>query len=248
MDKVFKQSSDRLSHLIEREKDNKECFKSNKDWKKYKSLKTGYLQNISLANIAQIAKEYDCKIEVSAYKGAFLLEKDILFKTEKELDEDTLEALHTNFDFAKSELIEDNYVLAFKQLTEIAVKAMSPGINDPGTALNAIDYLSQLYVLRLKKNDISYTYIDQTPWVFIATINFSTLLYEAMAYLRTYCKHDVMLVQRLLVMLKNLKHLSTEDRYTKSVIEEIDNLKQDAKGVIKNERDLALIASGKFNI
>lgn len=248
MDKVFKQSSDRLSHLIEREKDNKECFKSNKDWKKYKSLKTGYLQNISLANIAQIAKEYDCKIEVSAYKGAFLLEKDILFKTEKELDEDTLEALHTNFDFAKSELIEDNYVLAFKQLTEIAVKAMSPGINDPGTALNAIDYLSQLYVLRLKKNDISYTYIDQTPWVFIATINFSTLLYEAMAYLRTYCKHDVMLVQRLLVMLKNLKRLSTEDRYTKSVIEEIDNLKQDAKGVIKNERDLALIDSGKFNI
>ncbi|MBQ0768836.1 MAG: DUF2254 domain-containing protein, partial [Bizionia sp.] len=187
-------------------------------------------------------------IEVSAHKGAFLLEKDILFKTEKELDEETLEALHTNFDFAKSELIEDNYVLAFKQLTEIAVKAMSPGINDPGTALNAIDYLSQLYVLRLKKNDISYTYVDDIPWVFITTINFSTLLYEAMASLRTYCKHDVMLVQRLLIMLNNLKRLSTEDRYTRSISEEIENLKQDAKDAIKNERDLALITSENFNV
>lgn len=248
MDKIFRKSSNRLSHLIAGEKDKKEYFESNEQWQHYKSYKTGYLQNISLENIAKVAKEHDCKIEVSAHKGAFLLEKDILFKTEKELDEETLEALHTNFDFAKSELIEDNYVLAFKQLTEIAVKAMSPGINDPGTALNAIDYLSQLYVLRLKKNDISYTYVDDIPWVFITTINFSTLLYEAMASLRTYCKHDVMLVQRLLIMLNNLKRLSTEDRYTRSISEEIENLKQDAKDAIKNERDLALITSENFNV
>lgn len=248
MDKIFRKSSNRLSHLISSEKDNDVSFKSSSNWSDYKSYKTGYLQNISLENIAKIAKEQECKIEVSANKGAFLLEKDILFKTEKELDEEIIEGLHTNFDFAKSELIEDNYVLAFKQLTEIAVKAMSPGINDPGTALNAIDYLSQLYVLRLKKKDNSYTYIEDKPWVYITTVNFSTLLYEAMASLRTYCKHDVMLVQRLLVMLNNLKRLSTEDNYTKSIIEEIDNLKKDASTAIKNERDLSLIESENFDI
>lgn len=248
MDKIFRKSSNRLSHLIASEKDNDVSFKSSSKWSEYKSYKTGYLQNISLENIAKIAKEHECKIEVSANKGAFLLEKDILFKTEKKLDEEVIEGLHTNFDFAKSELIEDNYVLAFKQLTEIAVKAMSPGINDPGTALNAIDYLSQLYVLRLKKKDNSYTYIKDKPWVYITTVNFSTLLYEAMASLRTYCKHDVMLVQRLLVMLNNLKRLSTEDNYTKSIIEEIDNLKKDASTAIKNERDLSLIERENFDI
>ncbi|TYC17955.1 DUF2254 domain-containing protein [Bizionia gelidisalsuginis] len=248
MDKIFKKSSNRLLHLIDSEKDNKESFKSSDNWNSYKSYKTGYLQNISLENIAEIAKKHECKIEISANKGAFLLEKDILFKTEIELDEETLGGLHTNFDFAKSELIEDNYVLAFKQLTEIAVKAMSPGINDPGTALNAIDYLSQLYVLRLKKNDISFTYIDDIPWVFISTVNFSSLLYEAMASLRTYCKHDVILVKRLLTMLNNLKRLSTVETYTKSITEEIENLKTDASHSIKNERDLALIASENFNV
>lgn len=248
MDKIFRKSSNRLSHLIASEKNNDVSFKSSSNWSDYKSYKTGYLQNISLENIAKIAKEQECKIEVSANKGAFLLEKDILFKTEKELGEEIIEGLHTNFDFAKSELIEDNYVLAFKQLTEIAVKAMSPGINDPGTALNAIDYLSQLYVLRLKKKDNSYAYIEDKPWVYITTVNFSTLLYEAMASLRTYCKHDVMLVQRLLVMLNNLKRLSTEDNYTKSIIEEIDNLKKDASTAIKNERDLSLIESENFNL
>lgn len=248
MDKIFRKSSTRLIHLLDCEKDNNLPFKSSNSWHSYQATKTGYLQHISLENIAEVAKSHDCKIEVIPTKGSFILEKDTLFKTEKPLDKDILEGLSTNFDFAKSELIEDNYVLAFKQLTEIAVKAMSPGINDPGTALNAIDYLSQLYALRLKKNDISYTYIDNTPWVLIATVNFSTLLYDTMAPLRTYCKHDVIIVKRLLTMLNHLKNLSTNNIYLKSIDEEIENLKEDALRAITNERDFQYIETENFKI
>ena len=74
-----------------------------------------------------------------------------LIKSEKELDEQTLNKILSNINFSRGELVEDNYILAFKQITEIAVKAMSPGINDPGTAINAIDYLTELFALRITK-------------------------------------------------------------------------------------------------
>ena len=64
--------------------------------------------------------------------------------------------MYTRFGFSRSEIVSHNYILGFKQLTEIAIKAMSPGINDPGTAITCIDYLSELFALRLKKKDFSF--------------------------------------------------------------------------------------------
>ena len=243
MDKIFLDSKKKLEHLINNDKEIQ--FPNTENWISYKSNKAGYLESISFNAIAEIAKKNDCKIEILAIKGLFINTESPLFKTEKELDEAIISTLHRHFDFDKNELIEENYVLAFKQITEIAIKAMSPALNDPGTALNAIDYLTQLFALRLQKNETSYVCIEDNAWVLLATIDFKTLIYQVMVAFRTYCKHDAITVQKLLLMLNYLHKLAKNNNedYRKIIEHEIENLKIDAKEVIKNERDLTLINS-----
>ena len=138
-------------------------------------------------------------------------------------------------------MIDDNYVLAFKQLTEIAVKAMSPGINDPGTALNAIDYLSELFSIRLLKSDYSYTKIEDVAWVNITSVNFSTLLYQVMASLRTYCKRDISVVQNLIKMLQFLKEIAQKNTHKEAIDKELELLKGDINSSITNKEDLKFL-------
>ncbi len=242
LDQIFHLAEKRLSHLIEAENGAEKDFPDTSGWHGYHSEKTGYFQNVALNNIINICKKQETKIEILPVKGIFVLQRIPLFKSEKELDEDTVKEILSNFNFARGELIADNYALAFKQITEIIVKAMSPGINDPGTALNGIDYLTELFALRMKKRDQSIIGKDDEIYVKVSTVNFAELMYNVLASIRVYCKHDIILIQKLSIMFLYLKSQEAIHPYYYDTIEEEANiLLEDAYGNIENRSDLKVI-------
>lgn len=237
--RIYVQAKGRLDVLIEKEVEHVASFPESDNWYEYYSKCSGYLQNVSYTNLIDICKGKDTQLHILPVKGIFVLNGNPIFKSKKELNEETLNLVLSNFNFAREELIEDNYILGFKQITEIIVKAMSPGINDPGTAINAIDYLTELLALRMQKKDINVIRREEIPYLKIKTINFSELLYQIMASIRTYCKHDITLAQKLLIMLNYLLHQPAyNEDYKESINLEIKTLLADAKNAIKNERDI----------
>lgn len=241
MDKILNTAKRRLNRLIDSEDDTEVNFPDSTKFHIYKATKSGYITNIALKNIADIAKKNDSKIKTIGFKGSFIIKNQPLFKSEKKLNEDCIKDITNQFEYSTNELIDDNYVLAFKQLTEIAVKAMSPGINDPGTALNAIDYLSELFSIRLLKSDYSYTKIEDVAWVNITSVNFRTLLYQVMASLRTYCKRDISVVQNLIKMLQFLKEIAQKNTHKEAIDKELELLKNDINSSITNKEDLKFL-------
>jgi len=205
MDKIFRKSKGRLEKLVKAEKHLDTDFDDTSEWECIMADTTGYMQDVSLNSLAELAKEHQLKIEIVPIKGAYILKGIPVIKYKGDIDDELREDLLDTITFSKNELIEDNYVLAFKQITEIALKAMSPGINDPGTCINAIDYLTELFALRMTKKDMSFYFDkDDTALIYIKTVSFEQLLYNVMAALRTYCKHDIIIVQKLFMMLQNL--------------------------------------------
>lgn len=245
MDKIFDKAHDRLSRLIENEKTYEAKFPDTSDWKAVISKESGYFQDVSLNSLASFAKEKEILIEITQIKGTYILRNLPLFRfSGADLDEDAINEALGYFNFSKNEIVAENYVLAFKQITEIAVKAMSPGINDPGTAINAIDYMTELFALRMKKRDSSYLFDDDdNALVSIKTVSFEILMYNVMAALRTYCKHDIIVVQKLFMMLDYLlDHVDVSDPlYKKTIVKEISTLYQDAIENQKNEADRSVI-------
>ena len=248
LDSIYEKSKKRLTILLEQEKEvNKttvESFPSSDKWKEYTTKESGYLQNISYKNIIKIAIEKETRIHITIPKGFFVLQHVPLLKSEKELDEETLHKILSNINFSRGELVEDNYILAFKQITEIAVKAMSPGINDPGTAINAIDYLTELFALRMQKRDCGIFINDEKAVIKNAVIPFEDLLYNSMASLRTYCKHDPIIVQKLIWMLQYLEKIDAyKNDYKQNVTHELENLIKDAVASFDSEEDIKKIKS-----
>ena len=248
---IYKVAKKRLDKLIDNEEHQNDDFPSSEDWNEYHSENSGYLQNISFTNLVDICQAEGIQMHILPVKGIFVLSGIPLFRANKKLDEDIVSKILTNFNFSREELVSDNYTLAFKQITEIIVKAMSPGINDPGTAINGIDYMTELLALRMRKKDTSVIVRDDKTHIRINTISFEDLLHNIMASIRTYCKHDIILVKKLLMMFYYLeKQQSNEYSYSQNLRNEAKNLLRDAKESIKNEDDIktATNLAAKFNL
>lgn len=226
MDGIYDDAITRLNEIIDAEEKATEMpvpyFPDTEEWHRYSSSKSGYFQNLSVRNIIDICKKNEIRVYITIPKGLFVLKNKSILRTDKFIEDNIVDEIFSNINFARGEYIRDNYNLAFKQITEIAVKAMSPGINDPGTAVNAIDYMTELFSLRMKKNDSGVITMDGETYVEIAIIQFEELLYNVMASLRTYCKHDPLVMQKLVLMLKYLKDQNAADiSYHKTIDEEL---------------------------
>jgi len=239
LDRVFKSAKNLLETLIEKESETNPVFPSTKDWFEYHTERSGYFQDISTSLLLDICVKKDIKLRILPVKGLFILNGTPLFKSNKKLEDETVKEIIAGLDFSRSELVKDNYVLAFKQITEIIIKAMSPGINDPGTAINGIDYLTQLFALRLNKKDISIISHENKACIKFSTLKFEELLYIVMASIRTYCKHDIVLIQKLLLMFKYLRtQKMIKQSYLDSIDTEVKTLLDDVKQAITNQRDI----------
>ncbi|WP_317191853.1 DUF2254 domain-containing protein [Salegentibacter maritimus] len=244
LDRIFRQAKSRLNLLVKNEKKEVQDFPETKNWHEYHSQESGYFQNLSSKNLLDICKEKETQIEILPVKGIFILNGIPLFKSKKELDEETVKKVLSNFSLARGELVSTNYVLAFKQITEVIVKAMSPGINDPGTALNAIDYLTELLALRMQKKDTEFLKTEDQVLIKMRSVDFKELLYQVLAPIRAYCKHDIIIVQKvgmLFYYLKNQKAIHKD--YYKIIDNEAKNFLTDAKSTIENKADIAKITA-----
>lgn len=235
---IFTLSRKRLETAVEEDRFGHE-FPDSSDWHIYNTENSGTIQNISISGLKDLAKKWETKFDILIIKGEYIFKNQPLLKSEKELDEDQVGQLKKNFNYNSSELVADNYILGFKQITEIGIKAMSPGINDPGTALETINLLTELFALRMKKHDISVAEDDDgNPLINIKTVNFEILMYNVLSPFRSYCKHDLTVMQKLLIMISYLKtQEAVNDDYYKTIDREAGMLIQDATQTVKNPID-----------
>ncbi|BAO56559.1 hypothetical protein NMS_2550 [Nonlabens marinus S1-08] len=242
LENIYSLSRKRLLFLVEENRFSKD-FEDTDDWHTIKTNRSGTIQNMSITGLKELARESETKFDILMSKGEYLFEHQPLVKSKKELDESELEELFKNFNYTESELVSDNYIIGFKQITEIGIKAMSPGINDPGTALDTIHYLTELFALRMQKGDIGVVEDeDGNPVINLKVIDFKTLMYNVLAPFRTYCKHDITVMQKLLGMIAYLKTLdAANDSFYQVLDREATMMIQDVNSAIENPIDLEVL-------
>ncbi|WP_405409995.1 DUF2254 domain-containing protein [Maribacter sp. Asnod1-A12] len=236
---IHSRTKSEIASIIKEQEMNTFEFPSQDYWKGYKITETGYFYGILNDDLLELCKENSIKVIIQLHKGQFILDGTIGFKTERPINIELQKKIMGTLLFSHEELIGENYVYGFRQISEIGVKAMSPGINDPGTALNTIDYLTSLFLDLMRKADFEYiTENDQKNWVRIKSSKFSEILFNVMATYRQYCKHDITLMRKLMHMLKTLTNHVINSNQLEVLEEEINELRADANINIENKRDL----------
>ncbi|MGJ8678545.1 MAG: DUF2254 domain-containing protein [Akkermansiaceae bacterium] len=111
-----------------------------------RSTEYGYVQVIDQGKLVSLASEFDLTLKLCCRAGHFVSDGQVIIEVlsdhEKEGDKDkVIGEILSCFYFGKVRTQEQDYEYGIRQLVEIALRALSPGINDPFTAINCIDYL-----------------------------------------------------------------------------------------------------------
>ncbi|MDF1755335.1 MAG: DUF2254 domain-containing protein [Verrucomicrobiales bacterium] len=247
LQRIADETVQRLDELLETDERNQHASKPDfKEAMVVRSNKTGYFQVCNRAILIKLAIKHDLLLEVIPLQGEFVLENTRLMRLSKKVDEEVEEEMRSCFQFFGDGYVKDNYALGFKYITEIAVRAMSPGTNDPGTALSAINHLTHLTARRMMFDDYEIHFDeDGEPRAIISVISLEELLYVIFAALRLYCKHDAVIVFKLLQMFDYLlqQPMQENSRHDEVLKDELRVLIADARESLTNEKDLKMLES-----
>jgi uncharacterized membrane protein len=108
----------------------------------------GYVQHVDASKLQRLAKAHDLTIAITARPGAYVAPNRPLMLVEGVVPDECVEDLAAAFVVGDSRTFYSDPRFGLVVLGEIASKALSPGINDPGTAIDVIGTLVRVLVDR----------------------------------------------------------------------------------------------------
>lgn len=239
LDKIFKQTKSLLLAQIQKERSNVEPLVTNENWQTITTTKTGYYQGLNTEGLCNFIKENEVDIVILPQKGTYLQPNTPIIKYSKNISNDAIDQLGHFFVYSSRHNSEENYAMGIRQITEVGIKAMSPGINDPGTAVMTIDYLTELISLRMQIDDCEiYQDVDKRFKLEIQTVNFDELIFQCFAAYRLYCKHDVILMKKLVLTLRYLlQQPCNQEHYRSVLILQLEIIREDINRNLENTAD-----------
>ncbi|MCH9698305.1 MAG: DUF2254 domain-containing protein [Gammaproteobacteria bacterium] len=205
----------------------------------------GYLQAINLKVLQGIAEVEKKVISLLVKPGQFLLPGTIVAEIRPaEFDNAYIEAIVADcFLLGTTPSPEQDVEFQIRQLVQLAARALSPGVNDPFTAMACIDYLcSGLAILASKKFDSGYIRSkDGTLLVVKKADSFETLCEACFRIIRQMVNDNPPVIIYLLDMMRQLGSSLKRMADKHCIIEEARLLVDGARFADHLSHDLATI-------
>jgi uncharacterized membrane protein len=241
IDRIYYSTSKYLEKRLLDQKKNKVVLRAinTENWTTITINKTGYYRGFDTSLLKDSLKEKHNQIEVLPYINQHIWKGMPLLKIKDAVADDERDNLIFCCNISSDRHEGNRGVTGMIKLMEIAVKAMSPGINDPGTAIDAINKIGQLLDEFLKFPAISSKSVaDNNLIITENTISAKELVRIIIQPIRLYAKHDNSV---LFVLVKSLQfiatnpHVSTDNKAV--IITELEALKFDIDKNISNQQD-----------
>jgi uncharacterized membrane protein len=177
----------------------------------------GYLRYIDIERLVSLAKSYRVKIQILRRVGHFVpagIPLVMVYKGER-LSAEGIAGLHAAFDFGPSRTLQQDIEFGVLQIVDIALKAISPAVNDPSTAISCVDQLSRI-LIRFASREPPESVLYDPPGVARVSIlwpDFERLLDAAFEQVRMYSKSDVAVSLRMLRALGDIASATPDQAY-----------------------------------
>lgn len=176
-----------------------------------------YFQGLDEKALVDFAEKHNGIIKVLHAPGTFLLKGIplLIFFGEDLLPEEATHHLLDSIDLYPGQPIERNPVFGFHHLAEVAIKSLSPGINDPETAVLSLHALTDLFLYRIN-NERQTVFCQQDGTIRLKTTELSVeKLFEACYYsIWDYGKNDRYIRDAMLHMIDQLKNCDKAGAYS----------------------------------
>ena len=163
---------------------------------------SGYIRFVDVGQLLYLAKSWRIRIRVERGVGQFLPAGVPLVHVSRE---DRINPVRTvellgAFDIGPTRTLQQDVEFGVIQIVDIALRAMSPAVNDPSTAITCIDHLSRILIRWLGRAPPASVLFDppHVPRVLVPWMSVDGMFDTAFEQIRHYAANDAAVSLRLL--------------------------------------------------
>ena len=194
--------------------------------------KGGYLRTIDDERLLEVAKKQKIVVRLLSTPGSYVMRGGPLLEVYPGTALKTCEKqLENQCILGYSRTQAQDLEFLFDQLLEVALRALSPGINDPLTATRCIDRIGDNLNL-LASRDLPSPYrFDEAGELrlVIPVLETRALVEHLFGPIRAYGAADYLTLNHLLITLKKMSRLTHDPVYRQALFDEAERVRDEAE-------------------
>ncbi|HWE04623.1 MAG TPA: DUF2254 domain-containing protein [Tepidisphaeraceae bacterium] len=203
------------------------------------SDESGYIRFVEVDRLMELARTYQVRVQVLRRVGHFVPAGVPLMRISgaDRMPPEGGDAFRGAFDIGPSRTLQQDVEFGVLQIVDIALRAISPAVNDPSTAINGIDQLSRIlirYAARQEPESVLFDLPGEAR-VIVPWISFEGLLESAFDQIRHYAAHDRAVCLRLLRALGDIAVSTQDDDCRQSTIDRARRIVADCQSRLSDD-------------
>ena len=194
------------------------------------STNVGFVSFINEVKLVEIVEKYpQYKFEVKPVLGNFISKGEPLLIIHDKNYRNDISPMHwaelkSCFHLAKFRNASIDFMYGIRQLVDIAIKAISPAVNDPTTCLNCLDYLGEI--------TLQFMICNQSPkhkWARTNNLNYSEIDFDnvvdlAFDQIYQWGRKDIVIIRHTADILLYLLSKAQDDVQRSVLIKQIQDM------------------------
>jgi uncharacterized membrane protein len=217
-----------------------------------KAGKLGYIQAIDFGKLFQLAIEHKAVLLTLVRPGEFLsplqrVVRIIEGPDETEVDEHFVQKVRSAFYISSNRTPEQDYEYGIRQLVEVALRALSPGINDPFSAMDCIDYLGSALQAIFERSLPQTVFRDDDGKIvrlIISATDWNGLVCGAVDQVRQAARSNCAVSCHLLNALRKMGEVAEREEQMAAILNQAELVNHDTCPEMHNDHDRKLISLG----
>lgn len=203
----------------------------------------GYVVAIDRQKLFNWARDHDSCVVLDCHPGSYIHHWSRIarvYQPPRQIDSGEITSfIDSTINTGHQPTAEEDIVFSIHQLVQIAVRALSPGINDPFTAYSCIDRLVDGIGKVLQRPQLPNCFRDQSGQLRLVThvLDFSDLLAAAFDEIREYGRASGVVMRHLLNKLHELAQICTRTEDRRALDAYLDRLAEDCDKFVDDQFD-----------
>ncbi len=213
-------------------------------WRSVMASESGYIQGVNSETLVRLARDWNTIVRMDHGIGEFVVQNTTLasLALEEPPDQAKIDALQATLSISRHRTVDQDAGFGIRQIVDIALKALSPGINDTTTAIMCVDYLTAI-MARLAQRQIasSHRFEEGELRVIAKGPSFESLLAESFDQIRCYAKGNVAIMSRMLGAFQTLAGLTDSPHRRHALRQQVQWIDDLAECSLESAHDRARI-------
>jgi uncharacterized membrane protein len=211
-----------------------------RSWQAVPAKGNGYIQSVNHAALLRLSREHQTIVRMERGIGEFVVHGTPLASLALEAPpgEEVIAALQAAYSIRRHRTVEQDSAFGIRQIVDMALRALSPGINDTTTAVMCVDYLTAILAqLASRKIPALHRYEGDALRVIAMAPTFEKLLADAFDQIRRNAEGNVSVMVRLLGGLDAIASLTDSPHRRSALREHVQWIAELADRTIKSAHD-----------